>query len=340
MDASAPSTLEASLAGSITTASGSDIPQMVPASGLSSEGRRKTAGYYWTIRKLNRSAPGEVINAQPRVDAEGQNAVLASVWKRFNLVNRQAGEIQVLHPPIEQIPIRFEWTKDPNARRASRSSRRSSRVIGHGRAATDAVSPAPRAIAARRGSFDIETAVSGNSDRSGGAQPLSERLVSASGAVAPAGSNLQPPSNAGSRPGSIHSARRSMESSALDDTTSSHGDTEEDDGYGSDPEDSETAWSCHLVLGPETRIPIGSLAPAPHHPKIVGQLAIPFPLPDLSASGLCADGAGLSREELKDIVCTTCFFLTIREGWGGIGNRKRKGDSGLRMAAAQHMRPI
>ena len=110
------------------------------------------------------------------------------------------------------------------------------------------------------------------------------------------------------------------------DATSQNGSAAaDDDGEGelSDPEDSETVWACHLVLGPTTRIPIGSLTPAPHHPKLVGQLTIPFPLPDLSQSGLGADGAGLTREELKDIISVTCLFVVIREGFGGLIKRKR-----------------
>ena len=96
------------------------------------------------------------------------------------------------------------------------------------------------------------------------------------------------------------------------------------DGNESDPEDSETPWSCHLVLGGDTRIPIGTLSPAPHHPKVVAQLAVPFPLPDLSQTGLGQDRAGLTREEIKDIICVTCLHLVIRESFGGLGSTRRE----------------
>lgn len=124
------------------------------------------------------------------------------------------------------------------------------------------------------------------------------------------------------------SARGSLEhngrDSALDDGAAD--DNGDDDGDLSDPEDSETPWSCHLVLGASTRIPIGTLSPAPHHPKLVAQLAVPFPLPDLSQTGLGADGAGLTREEIKDVICVTCLHLVIRESFGGLGRVRRRGD--------------
>ncbi|PWO01312.1 hypothetical protein FA09DRAFT_292905 [Tilletiopsis washingtonensis] len=197
-----------------STNAGSDVPQLVPGGGLTPDGLRHTEGYFWVIRKLTRRSDGEP-PTDAALGADGQNAVLANVWRRFNVLNR-AGIASVRHPPP----------------------------------------------------------------------------------------------------------------SVADDDVGS-------DGEGSDPEDSETPWTCHLVLGPETRIPIASLAPAPHHPKLVGQLAIPFPLPDLSASALGADGAGLTREELKDIVCVTCFFLTIRESWNGLGLKRRKGEPAWKLAAAQ-----
>ena len=52
-----------------------------------------------------------------------------------------------------------------------------------------------------------------------------------------------------------------------------------DDGYDSDPEDSERAWTCEVVYGPsgaQRRLLLGTLSPAPHHPKLVGLLAVPF----------------------------------------------------------------
>ena len=83
---------------------------------------------------------------------------------------------------------------------------------------------------------------------------------------------------------------------------------EEDDGDDSEPEDSETPWTCTLVLSRvgergtgavspataaasaaasdttssnHTRVRVGTFSPTPHHPKVVALLKVPFPLPDI-----------------------------------------------------------
>ncbi|KAJ7630109.1 hypothetical protein DFH06DRAFT_706643 [Mycena polygramma] len=92
---------------------------------------------------------------------------------------------------------------------------------------------------------------------------------------------------------------------------------EEDSGDESDPEDSETPWTCtvkvrriaahtrshsHHSFGMRSggdgdkeqeekdkatwkkevvRIKVGTLSPTPHHPKVVAMLKVPFPLPDI-----------------------------------------------------------
>ncbi|CAD6956300.1 unnamed protein product [Tilletia laevis] len=105
----------------------------------------------------------------------------------------------------------------------------------------------------------------------------------------------------------------------------------------SDQEDSERPWMCHLVLSPSVRIPLGTLAPAPYHPKIVAQLAIPAPLPDLRQSGLGPGARGISREELKDVVSVTAMHLVVREGFGGIG--KVPGAGGRPQTASSFIPP-
>lgn len=79
-----------------------------------------------------------------------------------------------------------------------------------------------------------------------------------------------------------------------------------------------TSWTCFLVLDEATRIPMGQLKPAPHHPLVVCQLSLPSPLPDLRHSGLGQDGRGFSREELRDIVVVTSVHLVIRESLGSL----------------------
>jgi len=91
-----------------------------------------------------------------------------------------------------------------------------------------------------------------------------------------------------------------------------------EDGEESDPEDSETPWTCTLkvrrlvpVSSPRTptpatpytagggfkgagggvedqtiRVKIGTLSQTPHHPKVVAMLKVPFPLPDVEVDAL------------------------------------------------------
>jgi len=169
--------------------------------------------------------------------------------------------------------------------------------------------------------------------------------------------------------------------------------TEHEEGYDSDPEDSETPWTCNLVvvhipqsvptpttatpfnrhsrtsstsqshshLAPlsepvtspaPTRLKIATLSPAPHHPKVVCQLRIPFPLPDVEVTrgAICKRvvlpdgstrttigqssngdplgpvGLTLTAEEIKDVICSTACWLVVREAIGGVGKVSRKGD--------------
>ncbi|KAH9931614.1 uncharacterized protein BXZ73DRAFT_47180 [Epithele typhae] len=76
--------------------------------------------------------------------------------------------------------------------------------------------------------------------------------------------------------------------------------TLENDGDESDPEDSETPWTCTLIvrrlggsrLAPapagagtnsagNVKVKIAGVVPTPHHPKVVALLKVPFPLPDI-----------------------------------------------------------
>lgn len=269
-----------------------DTPQLIVGGGLRGDYRR-TEGYYWTVRKWNRRNAQEDVEegeAQSWHKEAGNNPILNSVWKRFNIVNRMGG--QEMHPPCRDVPVRFEWTRSTDHRKSSAVS------SGHGKASTDGNGVKSRL---------------GNMPRSSFSRPSTDVKN---------GDALKPPKST-SRPSSVYSnmsaSRRSVDAGSQ---AGSHIGSVED-GEMSDPEDSETVWACHLVLGPTTRIPIGSLTPTPHHPKLVGQLTIPFPLPDLSQSGLGTDGAGLTREELKDIISVTCLFVVIREGFGGLVKKKR-----------------
>ncbi|KAG5337598.1 hypothetical protein C0989_009207 [Termitomyces sp. Mn162] len=108
---------------------------------------------------------------------------------------------------------------------------------------------------------------------------------------------------------------------------------EEEDAEDSDPEDSETPWTCTLkirrsgtgtrsrqgsttqansgedelgVLPQEPqvlRLKVGTLSPTPHHPKVLGMLKVPFPLPDVEvermgavkrSTGKCSTSSGFA----------------------------------------------
>lgn len=134
----------------------------------------------------------------------------------------------------------------------------------------------------------------------------------------------------------------------------------EESGNESDPEDSETAWTCLVTvqrLGqlplhhqngmrePTIRLKVATLAPTPHHPKVVGLLKMPFPLPDIeverlvvrrrlvTAQGISkttAPNTGefiLTAEEIKDTVSSTALWLVVREAFGGVGRERKKGKS-------------
>jgi hypothetical protein len=127
---------------------------------------------------------------------------------------------------------------------------------------------------------------------------------------------------------------------------------EVDPGEESEPEDSETPWSCVLKIRRLSDRPDGSdslkvkvaiLSPTPHHPKVVGALKIPFPLPDIEVERVAvrprqtrvvgnaqdegnSGGLVLTAEEIKDVVSCTGLWLVVREGFGGVGKVNRKGD--------------
>ncbi|OCH90144.1 hypothetical protein OBBRIDRAFT_731347 [Obba rivulosa] len=172
-------------------------------------------------------------------------------------------------------------------------------------------------------------------------------------------------------------------------SSTGRGRDEDDAGAESDPEDSETPWTCTLVVrrltpqsrphssigipgqpaalpapaksppahvrpssshapatpglhAPQTlRVKVAAVVPTPHHPKVVALLKVPFPLPDVEVARARARrrvvtpmGGGppaqselvLTAEEIKDVVSATGLWLVVREGFGGVGRERRRGD--------------
>jgi hypothetical protein len=109
--------------------------------------------------------------------------------------------------------------------------------------------------------------------------------------------------------------------------TSDEQDHQEEDGDESDPEDSETPWTCAVSIqrvapssarqSPFTgrashvrqqqhdqsvRLKIATLSPTPHHPKVVSMLKVPFPLPDIEVDKVAVrrrvlTSSGMARPE-------------------------------------------
>lgn len=96
---------------------------------------------------------------------------------------------------------------------------------------------------------------------------------------------------------------------------------EDEDGEESDAEDSERPWICHLIVD-DSMVHLATLTPAPHHPKLVATLAVPFLLHPIDLGGNSTEG--LSTEEMKDVVSVTALWLIVRERLGGMGVKKVK----------------
>ncbi|KZT34165.1 hypothetical protein SISSUDRAFT_1122441 [Sistotremastrum suecicum HHB10207 ss-3] len=117
---------------------------------------------------------------------------------------------------------------------------------------------------------------------------------------------------------------------------------------------SQPSFTSHLHTSPPTspstpsyppilKLKLASLSPAPHHPKIVAQLKVLYPLPDIDIEGCIlrkrkegvapppqASGQGqgliLTAEEIKDVLCSSALWVVVREGFGGVGRDRRPGD--------------
>ncbi|KAI5887995.1 uncharacterized protein SCHCODRAFT_02639454 [Schizophyllum commune H4-8] len=141
---------------------------------------------------------------------------------------------------------------------------------------------------------------------------------------------------------------------------------EYDDGEESDPEDSETPWVCVLRITrrkprpPRTsaesqrpgevgakkdkdgkerlKVRLATLSPTPHHPKVVAMLKVSWPLKAIDLLELIELDPNdpkrprtpahliVTPEELKDIISCTGMWVVIREGFGGVGRERRRGD--------------
>ena len=226
------------------------------------------------------------------------------------------------------VEVRFEWVKGKKRRRVQESSGQEFSPRG-GR-------PVSVYSLADGDNLGVPLGTDGASARSVSPDPASRR--SASPTKPRSTSPTKPRSQSPTKPRLVR--------------TSSGSDDED-----SDPEDSETPWSCTLRILPiepgdltsttppteGLKLRLANLIPAPHHPKVIGQFKMPFPLPDIAVQKIelvprlasdpfgmgSGEGGGemvMTAEEVKDVVCTTGLWLMVREGFGGLNGKKRKGD--------------
>ncbi|EJD43575.1 hypothetical protein AURDEDRAFT_114639 [Auricularia subglabra TFB-10046 SS5] len=292
----------------------------------------------------------------------------------------QSSIYSAVHPPVGKSPASISWV----VRKWIKGS--DSSLLGNLRASTrkgqDAAAAAVPTVRfewvrapARSNTGDAHSRFT--TDATAADSRRSSRIVNA---AAPAADDARP-----SQPGSPKSLDFAQlpkpehpAADAVSHDEAASATTGTDAGDESDPEDSETPWTCTLVIslpgnvspspsdssnnpskrlslvstesahpnplrpgaGGSFRLRLATLSPTPHHPKVVAQLKIPWPLPDIdvvqgvahkrSPTGRPSSSAGtgllVTAEEMKDIVCTTAFWMIVREGFGGVGRKTRKGD--------------
>ncbi|KAH7882774.1 hypothetical protein F5I97DRAFT_1984747 [Phlebopus sp. FC_14] len=275
--------------------------------------------YVWVTRKWLKGTEGGLVSGMMgKLSMNGRNDSLTS------------GALQV--------EVRFEWS-------------RGRRKEGRGRKGR-----ADRKISA------TSTAESRSVSRRGSAVVSNQSLAASIPGTAPHTVSLSPQDviSTNNRHSIISHHSTSSETETSVGSSAAHR-AGEDSGDESDPEDSETPWTCAVtiqrlgaLLVPHTgelnaqrervmRLKVATLSPTPHHPKVVGLLKVPFPLPDIEVEQLVvrrrvvtaqgvsrstseSGGLMLTAEEIKDTVSSTALWLVVREAFGGVGRERRKGD--------------
>lgn len=270
--------------------------------------------YVWVIRKWLKGTDTGILNGMMgKLSANG----------RGDLVGANA----------PQVEVRFEWSR---GLKKKKERGRKSRI--------DRRSPA-------------QDSENGSVSRRGSAVVTSEPPLTRSIHKSP--SRLCDPSSDLDASAISHSQSMSSHHSTSSDGSTSIGSCADNSGDDSEAEDSETPWTCTLTVqrtghpppmhssaeqhDHNIRLKVATLAPTPHHPKVVGLLKVPFPLPDIEVERLAvhrrvvtaqgvictASNSGeltLTAEEIKDSISSTALWLVVREAFGGVGRERRKGD--------------
>jgi hypothetical protein len=273
--------------------------------------------YVWVVRKWLKGTDTGLLNGMMgRLGANGR------------------GDLAEASAP--HVEVRFEWSRELRKKK------------GRGRKPrTDRRSPA---LGPESGSVSCR----------GNAVVTSEPPLTRSVHKSP--SRLCDPSSGLCASSMSHSQSRSSHHSCSSDGSISAGSSAcsaDNSGDDSEAEDSETPWTCTLTVqrtghsppmhssaeqqDHAVRLKVATLAPTPHHPKVVGLLKVPFPLPDIEVERLavhrrvvtaqgvtrtaCNSGElTLTAEEIKDSISSTALWLVVREAFGGVGRERRKGD--------------
>lgn len=234
--------------------------------------RGRSTKYVWIVRKWLKGTPDNL---------------LSGMKDKFQVRNSL-----VIAPAVESlVEVRFEWSRSGKKRRSRKDG-----TVDDERVRSKRHSLATSSAAQSTSSLHQQVIVQD--------PPMTKKQKRQSAsAVSPTSESRGRRSIDSRRSGSPGGGAASVTTATSDEE---HGKgspttTAEDDGNESDPEDSETPWTCTLVLrrlsasrlpnsgdasappaGSSTvRVKVAGVVPTPHHPKVVALLKVPFPLPDI-----------------------------------------------------------
>lgn len=380
---------------------------------------RRPGSYIWVLRKW----------AKEKQLAGSQEGILKGIVGVAQGLQQSAAsgsghgrdKVKDVHADVE---VRFEWSRGKSA------SKEKARLGGAGVAPSEAATSrvSDHSATLRLPSIDDDSHSMASSKNQSRTSLVQQQQQGVAGSVA-AGTTVLSASASSRRHSNYNAGDASQQTITPDAIASLATSPPVNDGEDSDAEDSETPWTCTLQIYPAHRAPLTEaeakernnsmissppspskavrdgrlrirlavLVPTPHHPKIIGQFKMPFPLPDVAitphtsladgnpnfpfyphtqmpdphnknngrpstigrfdtaAGGVGArplprtigpdgvlrsasdNGIGemeinatqeilLTAEDIKDIVSSTGLWLVVREGFGGLGRTKRKGD--------------
>ncbi|KAL1408440.1 hypothetical protein Q8F55_005252 [Vanrija albida] len=323
----------------------SDVPSIDNDDVVSLFRSARPVGYTWTVRKWAKkntegwaahivaaAAAGLDLNAGALPGDGADEVVFEWVKLRLNPMTESAALALKLHPAAEGIAA--SSARRPSRPRPRRLSTLPTPVAPGTR--IDSPSGSPRgsktSLVLSAGRTRSSTVGQTHAPSTLGIDPSAIHARSADvhrGSPSPSRSRTP-------RPGSTTTSALASENG--DALSSGSGSGDLDDGYESDPEDSETPWACSVwVKRTGQRQLLATLTPAPHHPKVIGVLKIPSGLKAISLAALgtsvnndiasrIRDEVALTEENLKDVVNVTAMWLVAREEFGGLGatSKKRK----------------